>query len=233
MTWVHLTPVSGNRKVGKIPVTTSDKNSCPNQCPLKDTDCYARFGPLGMHWSKVGPNGRGGNWQGFCNRVRKFRKNQLWRHNQAGDLPKDENLSDENMDRLDSEMCAELADAADHTDGWTYTHYDVSDSHNREVVRSMNEKNGLTVNISADSLDEADKYFKMNIGPVVVNVPENTPHSGNKTPDGIPMVICPAQTQEDMSCDQCRLCQVRDRKSIVAFLAHGTAKKRLSRKLEE
>jgi hypothetical protein len=54
---------------------------------------------------------------------------------------------------------------------------------------------------------------------------------GNKTPGGIPIVICPAQTS-DVSCDQCRLCQKRDRKSVVGFLAHGTASKRLSKKLE-
>jgi len=62
-------------------------------------------------------------------------------------------------------------------------------------------------------------------------LPIDAPDRGNKTPDGIPIVVCPAQTQEEMSCDVCKLCQVRDRKSIVGFKAHGTAKKRLSKKL--
>lgn len=224
--WVSLNPVSGNRKVGPIPVSTTEEGSCPNECPLKGTDCYARFGPLGMHWRKIG-EGRGDNWTAFCGRVRKFRKGQLWRHNQAGDLPKDEN------GKIDREKTEKLAEAAKHTEGWTYTHYDPTDSHNREAIASMNKAGGLVVNLSADTMAEADQYVQLGIAPVVVILPQDAPTRGNTTPLGVPIVVCPAQTQETMTCDQCRLCQVRDRKSIVGFLAHGTAKKRLSAKLEE
>jgi hypothetical protein len=225
--WVTLTPVSGNVKVGPIPVSTTEEGSCPNECPLKGTDCYARFGPLGMHWRKIGEGGKGDNWTAFCGRVRKFHKGQLWRHNQAGDLPQDEN------GKIDSTKTAELAKAAKHTKGWTYTHYDPTDSQNREAIASLNESGGLTVNLSADSMAEADQYVQLGIAPVVVILPQDAPTRGNVTPGGCPIVVCPAQTQETMTCDQCRLCQVRDRKSIVGFLAHGTAKKRLSAKLEE
>lgn len=224
--WVSLNPVSGNRKVGPIPVSTTEEGSCPNECPLKGTDCYARFGPLGMHWRKVG-EGRGDNWDSFCKRVERFRKGQLWRHNQAGDLPQDEN------GRIDSVKTEELGRAAAHTNGWTYTHYDPTDSHNREAIASLNKTGGLVVNLSADTMAEADQYVQLGIAPVVVILPQDAPTRGNKTPSGCPIVVCPAQTQETMTCDQCRLCQVRDRKSIVGFLAHGTAKKRLSAKLEE
>jgi hypothetical protein len=222
---VALTLVSGNRKVGRIPVSTTEEDSCPSECPLNGTDCYARFGPLGMHWRKVGADGRGSQWSLFCKAVAKFRKGQLWRHNQAGDLPKLDNL-------IDSEKCAELSEASKNTKGWTYTHYNPLDRHNAIVIKRMNDKGGMTVNLSADTLDEADEYYELGIAPVTTILPQNAPIRGNKTPKGLPIVVCPAQTQEDMSCDDCRLCQVRDRKSIVGFLAHGTAKKRLSTKLE-
>ena len=52
MTWVHLTNISGNRKVGPIKVTTSDKESCPSECGIAD-ECYASGGPLAIHWNKV------------------------------------------------------------------------------------------------------------------------------------------------------------------------------------
>ena len=52
MTWVHLTNISGNRKVGPIKVTTSDKASCPSECGIAD-ECYASGGPLAIHWNKV------------------------------------------------------------------------------------------------------------------------------------------------------------------------------------
>jgi hypothetical protein len=225
--WVTLNPKSGNRKVGAIPVSTTEEGSCPAECPLKDTDCYARFGPLGMHWRKIGPDGRGDNWDAFCERVEKFEDGQLWRHNQAGDLPQ----------RKDGKIAArkakKLSQAAQHTNGWTYTHYDPTDEHNRKVIEAMNAVSGMTVNLSADSLTEADQYAKLGIGPVTVTLPKDAPERGNKTPDGLPIVVCPAQTQENMSCEQCKLCQVKERKSIVGFLAHGTASKRLSERLGE
>ena len=45
MTWVHLTKISGNRKVGPIKVTTTEKSSCPSECGIAD-ECYAGGGPL-------------------------------------------------------------------------------------------------------------------------------------------------------------------------------------------
>ena len=224
MTWVHLTNISGNRKVGPIKVTTSDKASCPSECGIK-TECYAGGGPLAIHWNKVGEGQRGDNWDGFVNRVKRFRKNELWRHNQAGDLPP-------NADgKLDADKCEALADAASHTDGWTYTHYNPMDKHNFEVIQKMNSVGGLVVNLSADTMEQADTYSRLGIAPVTVVLPEDAPNMGNKTPEGLPIVICPAQTQEDMACNRCKLCQVQDRKSIVGFKAHGSRRKKLSAKL--
>jgi hypothetical protein len=178
-----------------------------------------------MHWSKVKEGGRGDNWTAFCNRVRKFITGQLWRHNQAGDLPQ---RADGKINRR---KAMQLSRASSHTKGWTYTHYDPTDQHNAGVIRDMNQAGGMTVNLSADSLAEADEYSALNIGPVCVTLPNDVPDRGNTTPNGLPIVICPAQTVDEMSCEQCKLCQVRDRKSIVGFKAHGTASKRLSKKL--
>lgn len=221
---VSLTMKSKNIKTGEIPVSTTEERSCPSECPLQGTDCYARFGPLGMHWRKIGAGGRGDNWTGFCHRVRSFAIGQIWRHNQAGDLPQraDGKIHIGKLRQL-SKACA-----ARMTRGWTYTHYDPTDDHNRSAIAETNDRGGLTVNLSADSMAEADKYHALGIGPVVVIVPEDTPQRGNTTPGGLPVVICPAQTTESVSCDSCRLCTHRNRKSIVGFRAHGTAKKRLS-----
>jgi hypothetical protein len=224
---VALTMVSGNRKVGPIPVSTTEKRSCPSECGVNGTDCYALFGPLGMHWRKVGEGNRGWQWTLFCRAVAKFMVNQLWRHNQAGDLPQTED------GKIDADKCRELSEASRHTRGWTYTHYTPLDPHNAAVIRDMNSVPGMAVNLSADTMRQADQYYALGIAPVVVMLPEDAPVMGNKTPGGLPIVVCPAQTAEDMSCHQCKLCQVRDRKSIVGFLAHGTAGKRLSRKLRE
>lgn len=238
---VTLNLKSGNRKVGPIPVSTTEAGSCPSSCPLmsplgagnaKDGDCYAAFGPLGMHWRKIGEGGRGDRWTLFCNAVKRFAVGQLWRHNQAGDLPKG-GTTESGVDLIDAEKSFQLSHASKHTRGWTYTHYDMSSAINRSVVKEMNDVGGMTVNLSADSMAEADEYVELGIGPVCVTLPSDAPHRGNKTPAGLPIVTCPAQTNDEMSCDRCKLCQVRDRKSIVGFLAHGTAGKRLSQKLED
>ena len=224
--WIHLTPKSGNTKVGPIPVTTTEEKSCPPECSLKGNDCYARFGPLGIHWKQVSKRSREDNWTNFCNRVRKFAAYQLWRHNQAGDLPQRQD------GRLHKSKCMQLSRAAKHTRGWTYTHYDPTNTHNAEVISAMNSVNGLTVNLSADNVRMADKYYKLGIGPVTTVLPQDAPHRGNKTPNGLPIVVCPAQTQDDISCAQCKLCQIKNRKTIVGFLAHGIAKNRLSKKVQ-
>ena len=236
---VSLTMVSGNEKVGPIPVSTTEAESCPSSCPLmspkgagegKGAKCYAAFGPLGMHWRKVGKDGRGIAWTLFCKAIKRLPKFQLWRHNQAGDLPKS-HTNDDDVDMLDWEKCDELAQASKGKRGWTYTHYDMGPLRNRAVVKGMNDVDGFTVNLSADNLSDADYKASLGIGPVCVILPSDAPHRGNKTPNGLPVVVCPAQTQDDMSCVRCKLCQVKSRKSIVGFLAHGTAKKSLSESL--
>ena len=223
---VSLTMKSGNRKVGPIPVSTTSADSCPDSCKQKGTDCYARFGPLGMHWQKVTEGKRGDQWDMFCRAVERFPDGQLWRHNQAGDLPQTA------RGKIHSVKTRKLSKASQGKRGWTYTHHTPLDPHNAKVIKETNDRGGLTVNLSADSKTDADVYATLGIAPVVCILPSDAPARGNKTPGGIPIVVCPAQTVDSMSCDQCRLCQKRDRKSVVGFLAHGTASKRLSRKIQ-
>ena len=220
--WVSLTAISANTKTGPIPVSVTEEKSCPTTCPLHNTDCYARFGPLAIHWKKTSKKERGGNWGAFCGRVKKFPKGQLWRHNSAGDLPGSHN-------RLNKTLCIKLARANQGKCGFTYTHYRPT-SHNLPLLQEMN-RLGFTVNLSADDLTMADNYAKMGL-PTVVTIPSDS-QVGLRTPEGRTVVICPAQTQDDMNCAACQLCQVRDRKSIVGFLAHGTASKRLDRRLSD
>ncbi len=227
---VSLTMKSGNVKVGKIPVSTSDEKTCPKECPLNGTDCYARFGPLKIHWAKVSAGNRGlDRWSLFCKAVSRFPSGQKWRHNQAGDLPKDRRRS--KVDRIHRGKLKQLSAASAGKRGWTYTHYDPTDAHNRQAIAEANSVDGLTINLSADSLKQADEYHALRIAPVVCILPKDAPNRGNRTPSGIPIVVCPAQTTDTVSCAQCMLCEKRDRKSIVGFKAHGTASKRLSKKV--
>lgn len=210
MTEVVFNPKSGNTKTGPIPVSMTDAKYCPDACSLKGNGCYAEMGHLGMHWRKV-PE-RGMSWTRFCHAIAALADGQLWRHNQAGDLPGD-------GAELDADKLIALVEANDGKRGFTYTHYDPFT--NAEAIAYAND-NGFTVNMSAESLTQADAFMQLGIGPVVTILPPDQKLSV-KTPEGNTVVVCPATYRDDVSCMTCQLCQ-RQRKTIVGFPAHGARK---------
>jgi hypothetical protein len=80
---------------------------------------------------------------------------------------------------------------------------------------------GFTVNLSADDAGDADALAELNAGPVVAIVPIDTPEK-SFTPAGRVIVVCPAQTRDNVTCATCGLCARADRAVIVGFRAHGT-----------
>jgi hypothetical protein len=44
---VHFTLKSANVKTGPIPVSTTERASCPSDCKMK-SECYAASGPLAL-----------------------------------------------------------------------------------------------------------------------------------------------------------------------------------------
>ena len=213
----QLTLKSSNKKVGPLPVSTTSASSCPT-CPFKGNGCYAASGPLALHWKAVTSGTRGGDLATFCNTIAALPEGQLWRHNQAGDLPGEN-------DRLDAEQVRAIVTANLGRKGFTYTHY-VPDAHNAPIIAEANH-NGFTVNLSADNLAEADAMKALDVAPVVVVLPSETKEN-LKTPAGNLVVICPATQRDNVSCATCKLCQWGDRDVIIGFPAHGSGKKKAS-----
>jgi hypothetical protein len=214
---VHLTLKSRNEKVGPIPVSTTSAKTCPTDCPFKKSGCYADGGPLALFWGKVTREDAGTDWDTFCQSVSALPEGQLWRHNQAGDLPG-------NGQFIDSDAMQSLIAANTGKRGFTYTHYNMDTPDNQNVVYAAN-ASGFTVNLSGNNLKHADKLAALNIGPVVCVVPEDHPEK-SQTPEGRSVVVCPEQTGKAKSCAECKLCQKADRAVIVAFRAHGVSKKK-------
>jgi hypothetical protein len=209
---IALTAKSSNAKVGKIPVTTSSRDTCPSSCPLINNGCYASAGfHTRMHWDKVTAGERGTDYDSFLDSVRKLKPGQLWRHNVAGDLQGADNV-------IDTAKLGQLAGANKGKRGFTYTHYPMTDTSNRESVRRSNDA-GFTVNAScntpADAIDVRAAY-KL---PTVTIVPSDYWVDGNKQGD---IVRCPAEYRDSVTCETCKLCSVADRDVIVGFTAHGT-----------
>jgi len=216
MKTVHLTIKSSNKKTGPIPVSTTSAQSCPDSCPLKKNGCYADGGPLAIHWRAVTAGERGMPWQDFCAEIEALPDGQLWRHNQAGDLPGlNESINPDELRMLTRANTGKR--------GFTYTHKPLTPE-NAALIREAN-ASGFTVNLSANNLAHADELADTKAGPVVAILPANA-GAKNFTPAGRPVITCPAQTRDDVSCADCQLCARSDRPTIVGFLAHGTGTKK-------
>jgi hypothetical protein len=204
---------SGNRKTGPIPVSMTDRASCPTTCGFRERGCYAEFHNLRAHWDDVGRKGM--TWRAFCAEIAALPPGTLWRHNEAGDLPG-------RGDAVDSEALRALVRANFGRRGFTFTHKLAADRINPERARLFKwaNANGFTVNLSADSGGGADELFERACGPVAVVLPHDAPDTGNRTPAGRRIVVCPAQTHA-MTCADCQLCAQPQRRSIVGFRAHG------------
>lgn len=199
---------SGNRKTGPIPVTYSQRETCPPSCGLYRA-CYAEDFYTRMAWDKV-PT-RGVPLADFTAAIAALPEGQLWRHNVAGDLPG-------SGEDVDAAALGEIVRANIGRRGFTYTH-----KHSPQALQWVRHANawGFTVNLSADDAAQADALAATGAGPVVCLVPLDCPEK-TVTPAGRPIVVCPAQSREDVTCESCGLCARRDRRVIVGFRAHGT-----------
>ena len=214
---VALTQASENSKTGAIPTSTSEQSSCAPSCPFINKGCYAKYGPQVIHWRKVSNAERGVDWSEFVTLIRKLSKGQLWRHNVAGDLPH----NDGNIDYL---KLRQLIDANKGKKGYTYTHHTLND-HNRVCLENANSM-GFTVNVSTESVEEADRVMTEYNLPATAVVNSNKIDRFYKTESGRKVITCPAALfPGKVTCATCGLCQIADRKFIVAFPAHGTARK--------
>lgn len=203
----HFIPKSSNRKTGPIPVTYSERETCPPSCPHYRADCYAEDYYTAMSWNKV-PQ-RGGDLAALCASIAALPDGQLWRHNVAGDLPGQ-------GEAVDAAALGEIVKANTGRRGFTYTHKKSPDAITWAAHATAW---GFTVNLSADDAGEADELAEH--GPVCAIVPIDTP-AKSYTHQGRTIIVCPAQTREDVTCASCGLCAIPDRRVIIGFRAHGT-----------
>lgn len=203
---------SSNKKTGPMPTTYTSRDSCPPSCPHYLADCYAEAGfHTRMIWNKV-PE-RGLDLDGLTAAIKRLPLGQIWRANVAGDLPGD-------GEQVDAYALGQIVKANRGRRGFTYTH-----KKSPEAVQWAKHATawGFTVNLSADDAGEADTLAATG-APVVCIVPMDTPKH-TTTPEGRPILVCPAQTTDYMTCALCQLCQKAERRQIIGFRAHGTKAK--------
>ena len=210
---------STNRKLGPMPAAYVEKETCPPVCPLRGAGCYGESGPVSIHWKNTKTP-----WRAFLGSVKAIPAGILWRYAVAGDLPGKGNS-------INTAKLWQLVHANGESRGFTYTHKPLSELY-KQTVKRINEKTPFTINLSADSLHEADRKAAWNVGPVTVVVPSNTTLA-TSTPQGRSVMVCPASYNPQINCQSCRICATAKRDFIVGFPAHGTRKKLINERIKQ
>lgn len=214
----HLSRVSTNSKTGPIPVSTSSATTCPASCPFNQGGgCYAANYPMRHHWDAVTRGDRGEPLQRFLANIAALPVGQLWRHNQAGDLP-------HTAGKISRRFMRAIIAANSGRKGYTYTHHSLTIGENLPLLRQAN-RQGFTVNVSTESEAAADSAIASGL-PAVLTVPSDETRTTWQTAAGNRILVCPAQRSDTKTCADCQLCHKRGRRVVIAFLAHGTAKRR-------
>ena len=218
-----LVMVSRNEKTGPIPVSTTEYKTCPPDCPHNvkedgEWSCYGLTGHVAIHWKKLSLGERGVSWEKFCDAVRCIPKRQLWRHNQAGDLPGSFGL-------IDSGALDQLVESNRGRRGFTFSHYSVDRYANLAALERAT-RSGFTVNVSCDTLTQSDRVSNITDLPQSVVLPSTTKEHSLRTPEGRKVVVCPATYRDDMNCARCQICyDASSTRAVIGFPAHGTKKK--------
>jgi hypothetical protein len=218
---VSLVRVSKNGKTGPIPVSTTEQSSCPDRCPFLG-DCYASHGRTPLHWRNVPV--KGATWADFCDQIATLPRGQVWRHNEAGDLPRGAG------EDVHVEALHELVQANRGRKGYTYTHHEMTPVN----VTAFKEANagGFTINVSCETPAQVDLARAAGL-PAVLTIPkgESIP-KGATTPAGHPIRQCPAERVDAMTCARCGICARADRDTVIAFTAHGSGARKVGAAIE-
>jgi len=213
MTVKYHAAMSENSKTGRMLVTTSSKETCPNECKHKQLGtCYANFSFIGLHWRKVSDGSRNIGFGNVLEMVRRLPEGAIWRWGQAGDLPGVGSV-------INEKLLHKIVLANSNKQGYAYTHKPLTVKNIAHLLYAN--KHGFTVNVSADSIEDAVLAYNTGL-PTVVTVPHDTPDTAQEY-KGIWFVMCPNQrANNELQCVTCKLCAIPTRKSIVMFKMHGS-----------
>ena len=256
---VYVRMTSANVTLGPlVAVTMVSSDSCPPNCPYRGTrgnglgtkghtgPCYAETSKMVFGWKKVDSGEYGTTWEKALMYIERFPADTLGRWGDAGDCPGADGF-------LDATAMDELTHAMRGQQWWGFTHYTVTERagqaltrkafHNAIVIKKAI-KRGFALNISCDSLAEADRARAMGF-PVAVVVPSDT-RATVTTPNGLKVAMCPHKMNPDrVTCggsattracgstdsDGRPWCLRSDRKFGIGFPAHGIQKRKVDARL--
>jgi hypothetical protein len=180
--------------------------TCPQSCALLGNGCYAQHGNVALHARRGTQSPVDGDmllgWM-----ESQIPPERLVRHHVSGDL-----FRDDQPDMPYIEALMEGHRRRSDLDGWLYTH-----GWRKLDARRLNSLRNLTVNASADTMDEALEAHRAGWPTTVVVDPDQACVYLKEADTRL--VICPQQTH-DVKCSDCQLCLKSERKAIVGFRMH-------------
>ena len=198
---IHWVAKSNDKKTGKVMVSYSPPNTCPDTCNLKDGGCYA--------WDLFYIKALGRKVDsGICNRtldvaLKGRDKNcKIARHRVAGDIVGDVKSTIMECKKIEENELINI--------GYTHAWKDNDVQPLKRWFRA-----------SCQTVDEAIEARDMGWS-VSLIVPKDSPRK-IVLPNNEIAVGCPAETNPNINCNNCKLCRVdnKTKTKAIMFRAHG------------
>jgi len=218
---------SRNPKTGSVATLSYPRMSCPPDCALiKKGGCYGETSFYSrLNWDHIDAGTRGTSFDEALQGVARLPMFSIIRDKVVGD----EFAEADNPHNIDAVPFRKKIKTfvRRKLQVISYTHRKPN-AHNLKLLREAKAQ-GVTINLSADNLKQADKKARHQL-PVVVVVDSATPKV-SRTPEGRKVVICPAQTSKRVTCSTCMLCADGERGYLIGFRAHGNQSKKINSRL--
>jgi hypothetical protein len=220
--------LTANRKVGAVSVTMASQASCPSDCPLLHSGCYAESGPQGISTARLNRSKVKDSVAIAKAEVKAI--NQL-----SGTRPLRLHVVGDCSTTAAAKTLADGIEAIGYgPEVWTYTHAW------RTVARSA-WGTKVSVLASCESTTDVKKAARKGYATAIV-VDQFQPAANGVANgkayqlDGVRIVPCPQQTGKASDCTSCRLCWHDDRLKAagvtIGFEAHGSGVKRVKQAIE-
>ncbi len=225
---------SKNEKTGPCAATYVTINACPNTCQLKNNGCYASLGNVGIHVSRLDKNAEANNSTPMDAALQEA--NLIKNSFKGKSIPYGKHLrlhvSGDTTTKEGAKVLSEAIDGYKKRGGglvWSYTHA------HRTVPRSAWTKN-ISILGSVDSIEEVKKVRRKGYAPAIVVTHFDSHKAFSIKGCKTKFIPCPAQTKENVTCVDCKLCMRADdlyeRNYGIAFAAHSIFKNKIVKRLK-
>ena len=215
LTDLQVVARSGNAKTGPIPVTYRPERTCEPTCPLLRAGCYG----TGRIFASAERHAKTVTRDDVAATLRKASPTaRFLRDRVVGDVVTVDASGVVTFDLQYVETIGELAaDAGLRAFGYSHAWRRMSPADVAAVAAS-----GYVLNASCETVGDVADAIALGLPATIANddVAEGTIINDRR------VVTCPAQTRDDVTCASCGLCARPERKSVVRFRIHGTARRK-------